>query len=169
MAKLLKRSWIGALVLGIVLVGAGAFMVYEGRMAHNDVRDTLAGEKVVSSEDADIPLVPVTGPAEAKAQANAIKEHSLKITGGKTYGELDRNDPNRATALQAITLRTALMESYMAFRTSDLVSGIGAIVILLGLSHVALGLYLGFVGRTAEEAQAQTKAQASSRPVTGEA
>ena len=167
MANLIKRSWIGALALGIILVGAGIFMVYEGRQAHNDVRDTLAGERVVSSEDADIPLVPVTGPAEAKAQADAIRHHIRTTTGGKTYAELDRNDPNRAQYLNSITLRTALMESYMAFKTSDLVSGIGAIVILLGLSHVALGAYLGFVSRTAAEPKA--KVQAVRQPVTEQA
>src|SRR4051794_8499724 len=105
MTNIFKRSWLGALVLGVALIGAGAFMVYEGRTAHNQVRDTLADERIVSAEDADIPLVPVTGPAEAKAQADAIKGHMLKTTNGKTYAELDRNDPNRALYLNSITLR----------------------------------------------------------------
>jgi len=151
MMGIFKRAWIGALVVGVAFIIAGSYMVYEGRVAHNEVRDTLADERVVSSEDADIPLVPVTGPAEAKAQAQAIHEHILKTTGGKTYAELDRNDPNRAQYLNSITLRTALMESYMAFKTADLVSGIGLIVIVLGGGQIALGAYLGFVRKTEEE------------------
>lgn len=144
-----QRAWIGAIIFGLVLAGAGAFMVREGRLAHNDVEDTLAAERIVSSEDADIPLTAVTGPAEAEAQANAIKTHMLKITNGKTYAELDRNDPNRAQYLNSVTLRTALMESYMAFKIADLVSGVGLIVIALGGSQVVLGVYLGFVARPA--------------------
>jgi hypothetical protein len=120
-------------------------MVREGRNAHNEVRDTLSSERIVTPEDAGIPTAPVTGPEEAKAQADIIREHTLRITGGKTFAELDRNDPNRTTYLQSVTLRTALMESYLAFKVSDLVVGVGVIVVLLGLSHVVLGAYLGLV------------------------
>jgi hypothetical protein len=146
-----RWAWIGAILFGIVLVGAGLFMVREARLAHNDVRDTLAAEKIVTAQDADIPLAAVTGPNEAKAQADAIREHVLKITGGKTYAELAQNDPNRPTYLNSVTLRTALMESYLAFKVADLVLGVGIIVALLGLSQVALGTYLGLAARTARE------------------
>jgi hypothetical protein len=139
-------------------------MVYEGRTAHNEVRDTLADEKIVSSEDAGIPVAAVTGPAEAKAQAEAIKNHMLTTTGGKTYAEMDRNDPNRAQYLNSVTLRTALMESYMAFKTADLVAGVGIIVILLGGSQIALGLYLGFAAKPELEQPDVTQA---GRPVIG--
>jgi hypothetical protein len=131
-------------------------MISEGRAAYDEVRTTLAEERIVTSEDAGIPMAPVTGPAEAKAQAEAIKAHTLRITEGKTYAELDRADPNRATYLNSVTLRTALMESYLAFKISDLVTGVGVIVALLGLSHVALGAYLGIVAlkkRGQEEAR----------------
>jgi hypothetical protein len=138
-----RWAWVGAVVFGLVLAGAGLFMVMEGRNAHDEVRDTLSSERIVTPEDAGIPTAPVTGPEEAKAQADIIREHILRITGGKTYAELDRNDPNRNTYLQSVTLRTALMESYLAFKVADLVVGMGIIVVLLGLSHVVLGLYLG--------------------------
>jgi hypothetical protein len=114
-------------------------------MAHNDVRDTLAEERIITAEDAAIPLAEVDSAAEAKAQADIIHEHALAATGGKTYAELDRDDPARAVYLNSVTLRTALMESYMAFKVADLVTGIGAIVVLLGLSHVALGGFLGLL------------------------
>lgn len=163
-----KYAWAGAIIFGVVLFGAGLFMVREGRLAHNDVRDTLSSERIVTSEDADIPLKEVTGPAEAKAQADAIKAHVLTITGGKTYAELDRNDPNRTTYLQSVTLRTALMESYMAFKVADLVSGVGAIVAFLGLSHVVLGLYLGFAVRRRSEEPEEARNRLQGQPATGQ-
>lgn len=140
-----KWAWLGAIAFGIVLFGAGLFMVSEGRAARDDVRDTLAAERIVTAEDAGIPLAPVTGPEEAKAQADVIFKHIMERTGGKTYAELDREDPLRTTYLQSVTLRTALMESYLAFKVSDLVVGMGLIVALLGASHAVLGLYLGLV------------------------
>jgi hypothetical protein len=152
-----QRAWIGAIVFGVVLIGAGLYMVSEGRTANDDVKDTLAAERIVSAEDAGIPLAPVTGPAEAKAQADAIRTHMLKTTNGKTYAELDRNDPNRAQYLNSVTLRTALMESYMAFKIAQLVQGIGLIIALLGASQVVLGAYLGLVSRpSAQQAAAAT-------------
>ncbi len=156
MSFVTKWAWVGAVVFGVVLFGAGLFMVREARMAHDEVRDTLASENIVTAEDADIPLVAVTGPEEAKAQAEAIREHTLKITGGKTYAELARDDPNRATYLNSITLRTALMESYMAFKIADLVLGVGIIVALLGISQVVLGAYLGLVLAPKRDAAATT-------------
>jgi hypothetical protein len=143
MTAILKWAWLGAIVFGVVLVGAGVFMVYEGRQAHDDVTDTLADERILTSEEAEIPLAAVDSADEAKAQADVIREHALEASGGRTYAELPRDDPARATYLNSVTLRTALMQSYMAFRVADLVMGVGAIVVLLGLSHIALGSYLG--------------------------
>jgi len=145
MKPLAKWAWIGAVLFGVILAVAGGVMVYEGRSAHSEVEDTLSAEQIVTAEDAGIPQAPVTGPEEAKAQANVIKEHVLKITGGKTYAQLAKDDPNRNTYLQSVTLRTALMESYLAFKVADLVVGMGIIVIMLGLSQVVLGVYLRLV------------------------
>ena len=71
----------------------------------------------------------------------------LKTTNGKTYAEMDRNDPNRAQYLNSVTLRTALMESYMAFKIAELVQGVGLIVALIGGSQIVLGLYLALIAR----------------------
>jgi hypothetical protein len=126
-----RWAWLGAIGFGVVLVASGAFMVREARLAHNDVRDALAEERIVTPEDAEIPLAPVDSAAEAKAQADVIQKHILTTTEGKTYSELARDDPRRQTYLQAVTLRTALMESYLAFKVADLVQGVGVIVVML--------------------------------------
>jgi hypothetical protein len=146
MRRIIARyAWVAVGLLGIVLVASGAYMVLEGRQAHDDVRDTLADERIITSQNAEIPLKPVTGPDEAKAQADVIRQDALKATGGKTYAELDQNDPTRATYLQSVTLRTALMQSYMAFKVADLVVGVGLLVGVLGLALIGLGSYLGLV------------------------
>jgi hypothetical protein len=144
-------AWVGAIVFGLALTAAGAFMVREARLAHDEVRDALAAERIITAEDAEIPLAPVDSASEAKAQADVIQKHALEITEGKTYAELPRDDARRNTYLQAVTLRTALMESYLAFKVADLVQGVGIIVAMLGLSHVVLGAYLGLVAGPARE------------------
>lgn len=163
MSFISKWAWVGAVAFGLVLGASGIYMIGEARSAHDEVRDALAAEKIITAEDAEIPLVPVDTAAEAKAQADIIQTHALKITEGKTYSELDRSDPRRNTYLQAVTLRTALMESYLAFKVAELVQGVGAIVALLGGSHVVLGLYLGLVAAPAK----QRAAAATGRSVLG--
>jgi hypothetical protein len=153
----IRWGWLGSIVFGILLIGAGIYMVYEGRAAHDDVRDTLADERIITSEEATIPLAEVDSAAEAKAQADIIRQHALETTGGKTYAELDREDPARAVYLNSVTLRTALMESFLAFKVSDLVVGVGAIVVLLGLSHIALGSFLGLLLMKSDRVVALTR------------
>ena len=74
----------------------------------------------------------IDSPDEAKAQSDAIEQHYLKITGGKTYSELDREDPNRETAFRAAALRTSLNLAVMGFKVSDLVVGMGAFMVVIG-------------------------------------
>lgn len=145
MKLLAKWGWIGLVAFGLVLFVSGLYMIGQGMMARDEVTDTLADERIITSQNAEIPLARVTGPEEAKAQAEVIKQDALNITGGKTFAEMERNDPNRNVYLNPVTLRTALMQSYMAFKVADLVMGVGALVSVLGLGPSILGLYLGFV------------------------
>jgi hypothetical protein len=145
MKLLAKWGWLGLVAFGLVLVISGLFMVFQGKSARDEVTNSLADERIITSQNAEIPMAKVTGPDEAKAQAEVIKQDVLKMTGGKTFAELDRSDPNRNTYVTSIALRTALMQSYMAFKVADLVIGVGALVAVLGLAQAVLGLYLGFV------------------------
>ena len=74
--------------------------------------------------------------------ADIIEHHALAATGGKTYSELDREDPTRAVAFQASALRTSLYTSVMAFNVGDLVIGLGALIAVLGLAIGGVGVAL---------------------------
>ena len=68
----------------------------------------------------------MTGPFTAYAEAEVINKHALEATGGKTYAELDREDPARQTAMQASFLRASLFTSVVAF-------GVAAMATVLGI------------------------------------
>ena len=93
--------WLAPLVLGFVFIGAGIYMLNEGRSAKDEVTDAIVSENIITSEVAAIPNVLVHDAATAKAEADVIEVHYLALTGGKTYAELDRDDPNRETAFRA--------------------------------------------------------------------
>lgn len=135
------RSFPGiiALVLSLVLIGAGAVLVWQGLDAKTEVREALEAERITTPEDASIPNVPVDSAATAKAQAEIIQEHTLEATEGRTWADMDREDPMRPFYLQAVTLRTSLMSSYMAFKLADLVTGLGALFLVVGVGAAAAG------------------------------
>ena len=83
MKKLLLVSSVLAIVAGIILVAGsiwGITFTYQN----------IAREKIMTPEDSAIPGVPVRGPFTLKAQADIIRTHVLKTTGGKTFAEMPR-------------------------------------------------------------------------------
>lgn len=132
--------------VGLVLGGAwGAMFTYQN----------VTREKIVTPEDASIPNAPVQDPMTLKAQADIIREHTLKTTKEKTYAEMPQQVakldasgsavlgtdgkpvmvPNAARNIwiTATTLTTALNLGIIAY----LISGL---TILFGLSAVWMGI-----------------------------
>jgi hypothetical protein len=128
--------WLAPVVFGIAFVGGGIYMISEGREAKDEVEDAIIAENIVTPEDAAIPNVRVDDADSAKAQADIIEKHYLELTGGKTYSELDREDPNRETAFRAASLRTSLNLAVMGFKISDLVVGLGLFMIVMGVTNI---------------------------------
>ena len=91
MKKLLKVSSIVATLAGIILVLGGFWGICF-------TYKNIVQEKIVTPVDSSIPNKPVRGPFTLKAQADIIRDHTLKITGGKTYAEMSRDDVNRFVA-----------------------------------------------------------------------
>lgn len=148
-----------AMLLSLVLIGAGVVMLSQGFVAKGDVKAALVAENIVTPDDAEIPDTPVDSAATAKAQADIIQEHTLDSTEGKTYADMDREDPQRAFYLGAVTLRTSLMSAYMGFKVADLVIGLGALFTVLGVGGAAAtGLALRSGERRVTAAKAEQKA-----------
>jgi hypothetical protein len=120
-------------VLSIIVMVAGALLVVAGVITWFVVRDQLADEKIVVSEDA--PFLggnDVNGPFSAYAEAEAIEEHALEASDGLTYAELDREDPTRETVMTASFLRASLFTSVVAFGVAFFAFGVGIVLIIVG-------------------------------------
>ncbi len=91
-AKLARHwVWLVPAVVGIAFAGSGAFMILEGRAAHDDVRDNIVREDITVSEDAPaFAGEKVDSAGAADAQAEAILHHTLAATGGYLYAEMGR-------------------------------------------------------------------------------
>jgi len=135
-----QRSDGAVKVVGILVLIAGIVMIIGGGLTWATVSSQLRAENIVVSEDADMFAgQTVAGPFTAYSQAQIINRHALEATGGKTYAELDREDPLRQTAMTASFLRASLFTSVVAYGVAAMAIGLGVVNILLGwaLSRLA--------------------------------
>jgi hypothetical protein len=163
----MKKAFpIALIVVGLVLIGSGIYTRYRGYDASNRVQAEVVAQNITTPEDASIPNARVRDAETAESMANIIAHHADEATGGRTYAELgrflsvdgsDTNDeaqamigadgrpvanPLRATAFQASALQTSLYTSILAFNVAELVAGLGAVVIVLGLAVGGVGIAL---------------------------
>lgn len=121
---------------------AGPYLAYRGVDARNEVAAQLEAEHITTPEDASRPNTPVVDGPTAIVQAEIIQQHAMEATGGKTYAQLDREDPLRQVAFNASSLRAALYSSALAWEVANLVIGLGALVSGLGIVLLAVGLVI---------------------------
>jgi hypothetical protein len=121
------------MVMGVIFAVAGV-------VTYVVVSNELAAENITVSEDAKyFAGQDVTGPFTAYSEAETISKHALEATGGKTYAELDREDPARQTAMQASFLRASLFTSVVAFGVAALAAVLGVVLVLIGWALRSLG------------------------------
>ncbi len=116
-----------AIVVGVVMAVAGV-------VTWVVVSSTLSDQKIVVADDANcLAGDEVNGPFSAYCQADVIDKHTQAITGGLTYSELEKDDPNRATAMDSAFLQASLFTSVVAFGVAFMAFGVGIVFVLIGL------------------------------------
>ncbi len=125
--------------IAILLYIAGALLLVGGAGTWYTVSNSLAAEQITVSDDAPCQAgEQVNGPLEAYCMAEIINEHALAATDGKTYAQLDREDPLRQVAMNGSFLRASLFTSVVSFGLAAFAMGVGVISILAGVAISAL-------------------------------
>ncbi len=133
------RSFGFVKISSIVIAVIGAIMLIGGAGTWVLVQGQLSDEQIVVAEDASSNAgKSVNGPFTAYSQAQIIQKHSLELAEGKTYAQLDREDPKRATVMNGSFLRASLFTSVLAFGVSAMAMALGLVQILLGVSMFKL-------------------------------
>ncbi len=135
-----SRNAVGMIGLGIIIIGV--IFTIAGISTYALSATTLAAENITVAEDASrFAGQEVKGPFTAYAQADIIATHAEEIGGGKTYAELDQDDPVRETVMDASFLRASLFTSVVAF-------GVAAMAAVLGVVLIAVGWALRRISRS---------------------
>ena len=118
----------------IVIISGIVFFV-AGVATYVMVSTTLSSENITVSEDAAMFAGQhVDQPWEAFAEANVIDKHADEISGGKSYAELPRTDPNRATVMNASFLQASLFTSVVAFGVAAMAAVLGVVLVIIGMA-----------------------------------
>jgi hypothetical protein len=119
---------ITSIVVGIVMAVAGV-------VTWVVISSTLSDQKITVADDARCAAGDdVNGPISAYCQADVIDKHTLEITDGLTYAELDREDPNRAVAMDSAFLQASLFTSVVAFGVAAMAFVLGIVLTLIGFA-----------------------------------
>ena len=154
----------GGLVASLVLAAFGIASIVVGFRGISEVRDTLAEENIVAPADSTIPGQKVDTGSEARAQADIMREHTLKSSGGLTYAEMGRyrvadgnpagtndaalaakdangkpvSNPVRDLWVTETALSTALNVSYFAEQVGMFAIVMGVALLLTGIGFAVL-------------------------------
>ena len=127
-------------IIGTLVLVAGVILALAGAGTWAVVQTSLAGESITVAEDASwLAGEKVDGPFTAYAEAIIIEKHALESSGGKTYAELDREDPVRATVMNGSFLRASLFTSVVSFGIAAMAMGLGVVFVLVGFALRAIG------------------------------
>ena len=122
-------------LLGTLVIVAGLVLALSGAGTWALVQTSLAAENISVADDAArFAGQPVDGPLTAYYQADIIATHALALSGGKTYAELDREDPARAVVMNGSFLRASLFTSVVSFGIAAMAMGLGVVFVVIGFA-----------------------------------
>jgi hypothetical protein len=153
----------GGIAASIVLIAFGIGAIYMGINGRSQVRNDLAAEQIVGTDDSTIPGQSVDTGSEAQAFAAVIRKHTLEATGGQTYSQMERfigkdgkpTSDEKAAAINEATgkpvenglrnmwvtataLTTALNTAYFAEQVATFAIVMGVALLLAGLGFGVL-------------------------------
>lgn len=127
-------------LLGTLVLAAGVILSLSGAGTWAFVQSSLADENITVADDAErFAGQAVNGPFTAYYEADIIEKHALEASGGKTYAELDREDPVRATVMNGSFLRASLFTSVVSFGVAAMAMGLGVVFVLIGFALRSIG------------------------------
>lgn len=160
MSKLYIYAGIAA---SIVLIAFGVGSIYTGIDGRDRVRDDLAREMIVGTDDSSIAGQKVDTGSEAQTFAATMRKHTLESTEGQTYAQMGRfldengnptsdeaaaaKDPKTGRPVEnglrnlwvtSTALSTALNTAYFAESVATFAIVMGAALLLVGTGFLVL-------------------------------
>lgn len=146
------------IVVGAVLLIAGATMTARALAGRATIRRELSDQKIVFPDAEHLPpplrrfaCAQVRTGGQARGFADLIATHVARATAGRTYAEIadqwracggadEDLAKQRETAFVGQSLRASLLGAYQAWQLTTLVTGLGGLLAAIGLAFLALAV-----------------------------
>jgi len=142
--KLLNITTISLVFLGVILI-------ISGFCAIGYISNQVAKENITTPSDAFIPNTKVRGPFTLIAQAEIIRHHVLKTTGGKTYSEMPSKIPvlnSDGTSVLGLDGKPTMIDNSARdiwIKPNTLITALNLGVISYAFSGLVVVLGIGFI------------------------
>jgi len=130
------------ILLGVVSLVIGVVFIAQGISVRGQIAEGLRAEKVTLGIEEDLVEKGdvVDTEAEARGAEGTLEEHLRESY--VTYGDTERDSPERTTYLAGTTLRNALNIAIMGYGVATVIIGAGVFMIITGLALGATGVVL---------------------------
>lgn len=125
------------LVVGLVSLVLGGFFIHQGFDKANLITEAMRAQEITYGGAGGAIVGIVDNRAEAQVMSDILLEHSKEYG---SYTSLGRDDPNRQTILNALTMVNSLQMAVMGYGLTDVVKASGAFMILVGFAFVAIAV-----------------------------
>jgi hypothetical protein len=140
----------------VILIAFGIGSIITGLDGRDRVRDDLAREQIVGTDDSTIQGQKVDTGSEAQAFANVMRKHTLEATGGQTYAEMGRyldkagkptDDENAAAVANGKPVENPLRQLWVtetalttALNTAYFAENVATFAIVMGVAMLLTGI-----------------------------
>ena len=146
---------VGVSVMGVILVALGAFLMFKGFLARLEITAALLEENATTPSggsptadapprdhptfDPGIPVQPIRDAETARIRIDEIKFRTLADGG---FQSLPVEGDKRQWFLNGLVIRSALGIAIMGYGVSNMAIALGASLILIGGTSLAVGIPL---------------------------
>jgi hypothetical protein len=127
-----KKLALFVLVMGVVSIGMGGIFIFQGIDKGNLIISSMCAENIeYGGADGEIVGI-IDTPHEAQVMAGILREHRVERYGN--YAQLERDDPNRQTILNAMTMENSLNLAQLGYGLSQVVLATGIFMLIVGIT-----------------------------------
>jgi hypothetical protein len=137
MANMGRKIAAIALVMGLISFALGGFFVQQGFAKASMITEKMTEQNITYGSAGGSIAGAIDTPQEAQAMADILGEHAKQYG---NYAELKKDDPNRQTILNAMTMSNSLEMAVMGFGLTDVVKASGAFMLLVGFTFIIIAI-----------------------------
>jgi hypothetical protein len=132
-----KRTALLVLVVGLIAIAMGGLFVGLGFQKAAMITNAMVDQNIKYSGAGGSIVDIIDTPQEAQVMADVLAEHQKSYG---SYSDLAKDDPNRQTILNAMTMQDSLNLAVMGFGLTDVVKATGGFMILTGLTFALISI-----------------------------